>query len=73
MGCCAQGVVNVTAGMVGLPGGRAAQDLHSMLQLVNVACEIIRTSIMQAEEFTREANTGAVDQLCCSTAEVLLE
>ena len=39
MGCCAQGVVNVTAGMVGLPGGHAAQDLHSMLQLVNVACE----------------------------------
>ena len=24
MGCCAQGVVNVTAGMVGLPGGLAA-------------------------------------------------
>ena len=44
-----------------------------MLQLVNVACEIIRTSIMRAEEFTREAKTGAVDQLCCSTAEVLLQ
>ena len=42
----------------------AAQDLHSMFQLVNVACEIIRTSIMQAEEFSREAKTGAVDQLC---------
>ena len=43
MGCCDQGVANVTAGMVGLPGGCAAQDMHSTLQLVNVACEIIRT------------------------------
>ena len=54
----------MTARMVGLPAGREAQDLHSTLKLVNVACEIIRTSIMRAEKFTREVKIGAVDQLC---------